>query len=46
MLSEKQPTKAFTTTEQLGGLAVFLCSPAAANITGTSLPVEGGWTAQ
>jgi 3-hydroxybutyrate dehydrogenase len=46
MLSEKQPTKALVTTEQLGGLAVFLCSAAAANMTGISLPVEGGWTAQ
>ncbi|MDO8606604.1 MAG: 3-hydroxybutyrate dehydrogenase [Phaeospirillum sp.] len=46
MLSEKQPTRIFTTTEQLGGLAVFLCSPPAVNITGASLPVEGGWTAQ
>ena len=46
MLSEKQPSKTFVTTEQLGGLAVFLCSPAAANMTGISLPVEGGWTAQ
>jgi len=46
ILSEKQPSKAFTTTQQLGGLAVFLCSPAAVNITGTSLPVDGGWTAQ
>ncbi|TAN57056.1 MAG: 3-hydroxybutyrate dehydrogenase [Magnetospirillum sp.] len=46
MLSEKQPSQTFTTTEQLGGLAAFLCSPAAANITGISLPVDGGWTAQ
>ena len=46
MLSEKQPSKTFTTAGQLGGLAVFLCSPAAANITGASLPVDGGWTAQ
>jgi 3-hydroxybutyrate dehydrogenase len=34
------------TTEQLGALAVFLCTNAAASITGTALPVEGGWTAQ
>lgn len=41
-----QPTKQFVTTEQLGGLAVFLCSDAAASITGAALPVDGGWTAQ
>ena len=41
-----QPTKEFVTTEQLGGLAVFLCSDAAASITGAALPMDGGWTAQ
>jgi 3-hydroxybutyrate dehydrogenase len=41
-----QPTKKFVTTEQLGALAVFLCSDEAASITGTALPVDGGWTAQ
>lgn len=41
-----QPTKEFVTTEQLGALAVFLCSEAAGSITGTALPVDGGWTAQ
>ena len=41
-----QPTKQFVTTEQLGALAVFLCSDGAASITGTALPVDGGWTAQ
>ncbi len=46
LLSEKQPSRKFTTPEQIGGLAVFLCSAAAANITGASLPVDGGWTAQ
>ncbi|MGE5638757.1 MAG: SDR family oxidoreductase, partial [Clostridia bacterium] len=46
LLSEKQPSRAFTTPEQLGALAVFLCSDAAANIRGASLPVDGGWTAQ
>ncbi|MFV3128479.1 3-hydroxybutyrate dehydrogenase [Niveispirillum sp. KHB5.9] len=46
LLSEKQPSKQFTTPEQLGDLTVFLCSDAAANIKGASLPVDGGWTAQ
>ena len=36
----------FATPEQLGALAVFLCSDAAAQITGAALPVDGGWTAQ
>jgi 3-hydroxybutyrate dehydrogenase len=30
----------------IGALALWLCSPAAHNVTGTSLPVDGGWTAQ
>lgn len=41
-----QPTKKFTTVDQIGELCVFLCSDAAANITGTLLPIDGGWTAQ
>ncbi|MBV8061733.1 MAG: 3-hydroxybutyrate dehydrogenase [Alphaproteobacteria bacterium] len=41
-----QPTRQFTTVEQLGELAVFLCGSAADNITGAMLPVDGGWTAQ
>ena len=46
VLLHAQPTRQFVTTEQLGALAVFLCGYAAASITGTALPVEGGWTAQ
>jgi 3-hydroxybutyrate dehydrogenase len=46
ILAEKQPSGQFVTVEQIGQLAVFLCSDAAAQITGTSLPIDGGWTAQ
>lgn len=46
VLLAAQPTKQFVTVEQLGELTVFLCGDAAASITGTILPVDGGWTAQ
>ncbi len=46
LLSEKQPSKEFATTVMIGGIAVFLCSSAATQITGTAIPVDGGWTAQ
>jgi len=46
LLAPKQPSQAFVTTEQIGGLAVFLCSDAAEQITGTNLSIDGGWTAQ
>jgi len=46
LLSEKQPSLQFVTPEQLGGTAVFLASDAAAQITGTSVSVDGGWTAR
>lgn len=43
---QKQPSKQFATVDQIGGCVVFLCSDAAAQITGTTLSVDGGWTAQ
>jgi 3-hydroxybutyrate dehydrogenase len=46
LLAEKQPSLQFTTPEQLGELAVFLCSPAADNIRGVAFNVDGGWVAQ
>jgi 3-hydroxybutyrate dehydrogenase len=46
LLEEKQPSLEFATPEQIGALATFLCSDAAAQIRGTALPVDGGWTAQ
>jgi 3-hydroxybutyrate dehydrogenase len=46
LLSEKQPMHAFSTPEGIGALAVFLCGDAAATITGASLSIDGGWTAQ
>jgi 3-hydroxybutyrate dehydrogenase len=42
---KNQPTRRFATVEEMGALAVFLSSDAAASITGTALPVDGGWTA-
>lgn len=46
LLAEKQPSRQFVTVDQLGRLVVFLCSDAAAQMTGIALPVDGGWTAQ
>ena len=46
LLGEKQPSLQFTTVEQLGGLAVFLCSPAADQVRGVAWAMDGGWTAQ
>ena len=45
-LTEKQPMLRFSTPEGIGGLAVFLCSDAAATITGAPLSIDGGWVAQ
>ena len=45
VLLAAQPTKRFVTVEELAGTTIFLCSDAAASITGTNISVEGGWTA-
>ena len=45
VLLAQQPNKKFASVEELGALAVFLASEAAASITGIALPVDGGWTA-
>jgi len=46
LLAEKQPSLEFVSPAQLGGTVAFLCSDAAGQITGTTLAVDGGWTAQ
>ena len=46
VLLAAQPTKEFVKVEQVAALAVYLCSDAAAPITGTNIPIDGGWTAQ
>jgi 3-hydroxybutyrate dehydrogenase len=45
VMLERQPSREFATVEQIGGTTVFLCSPSAAQITGTTISVDGGWTA-
>ena len=46
LLSEKQPMHQFTKPDSIGALTVFLCSDAAATITGSAYSIDGGWTAQ
>src|SRR3982074_1161582 len=46
VLLAAQPTKQFVTPEQVAALALYLCSDAAAQITGANIPIDGGWTAQ
>jgi 3-hydroxybutyrate dehydrogenase len=45
VLLHEQPTRKFVRTEEIAALSVFLCGDQAASITGTALPVDGGWTA-
>jgi 3-hydroxybutyrate dehydrogenase len=45
VMLKRQPSKEFATVQQMGGTAAFLCSDAAAQITGTTISVDGGWTA-
>lgn len=45
-LGAKQPSGEFVSADQIGGLVSFLCSDAAAQVTGIAIPVDGGWTAQ
>ncbi|MEJ8572077.1 SDR family oxidoreductase [Microbaculum marinum] len=42
---QRSPTGRFVAMEHVGDLAVFLCSPASADITGTTVPIDGGWLA-
>jgi 3-hydroxybutyrate dehydrogenase len=46
LLAEKQPSGEFVTTEQIGALALYLCSEAAAQVRGAAISIDGGWTAQ
>ncbi len=43
-LATRQPTGRFVAMEGVGAMAAFLCSPAAQDITGATLPIEGGWS--
>ena len=46
LLSEKQPSLRMSDPSEIGALALWLCAPVAHNITGTAIPIDGGWTAQ
>jgi 3-hydroxybutyrate dehydrogenase len=45
VMLQRQPSRQFATVEQIGGTTVYLCSPAADQVTGTTISVDGGWTA-
>ncbi len=46
LLSEKQPSQRTSSPDEIGALALWLCSPVAHNMTGAAIPLDGGWTAQ
>lgn len=46
LLLEKQPNARFATPDEIGGMVVYLCSDGARNVTGTTLSIDGAWTAQ
>ncbi|MDO7734119.1 MAG: SDR family oxidoreductase, partial [Planktomarina temperata] len=46
LVAEKQPSARTADPSEIGALAVWLCAPIAHNVTGTSIPIDGGWTAQ
>lgn len=46
MLAEKQPSHRLSSPSEIARLAVWLCAPDAHNVTGTAIPIDGGWTAQ
>lgn len=46
LLAEKQPSQRTSDPSEIGALALWLCAPIAHNVTGTSIPIDGGWTAQ
>ena len=46
LLAEKQPSREFTTTAEIAGLAMFMCSDSAAQMRGQAVALDGGWTAQ
>lgn len=46
LITAKQPLPKMTQPSQIGELILFLCSDAAASITGASMPIDGAWTAQ
>lgn len=46
LLSEKEPSRRMSSPEEIGELALWLCNKSAHNVTGASIPIDGGWTAQ
>lgn len=46
LVANKQPMHSMTAPESIGAMVAFLCSPQAATLTGASIPIDGGWTAQ